>query len=422
MDNAIIAILFLFFCFAFAFVKYAKNFATHRLSLFFVSFYGISVIFSAFFYYVNDSIFNVYQYDNLRIDKFVYWIVIFFIMLQPIRKFESLQLKELKYDNKFIHIVCIIGLAIGIIPLLEMLPQFSKTFLGSANLSDSVQEMHDDNEKYIGLSSIGLLLCRIELVLYDLSFVFIFPLFHDNKKNKLAIAGLIMIILVCNMRSILCSGRTVLFNFIIHFIVLATVLLPMFRQYERKKFIKMTTLLLGISISLFLMITIVRSINYSKRNDDYSFSVFVSRYAGEGFLNYNNYAFDAKETLDGALVFNSFQEILGMQPPKISREYFYGTAYHKQRVPQNVFYTYIGVFVLDLGPLLGAVSLLIIAFLGWQIVPKSCTQIPISRLFLFLCYMKIFEFGMIGYCYSGTSGYYIIIYLVLYAIMRLLKT
>ena len=343
-------------------------------------------------------------------------------MLLPIRKFEKLRIESIKYNKRFIHTTCICGLIVGIFPLIEMLPQITKIFFNASDLTETLSEIHDEAEKDIGLSSFSLFLCRIELLLYDLCFIFIYPLLKETKKNKLAIAGVIVVVAVCVLRSILSSGRTALFNLIVHTSVIIVIYIPLFKKYERKKILKYFFLIIGIAGVFFSVITIARSNKYTEKESNYSLPLFISRYAGEGFLNYNNFAFEANETLGGVMTFNSFQEMIGLNPPKITREYLYGIASQKTRIPQNVFYTYIGVFVIDIGPIWTAVFLMLVTFIVHSLIPKNASFIPIHSIFLLVCYLKVLEFGIIGYCYTGSHGYFIFFYLVMYAVMRLQKT
>ncbi len=420
MDEGFISILFLVVCFSVWLSFTYKRYSRCKLCLFFLSFYFISSLSSLLFYYAFKEIINIYSYDNIHILPFLYWLVSFALILFPVFKYENSKITGITYNIKFVHQVSILGLLLSIIPLMEILPVIGELF-GSGS-SDSLAEMHDESEKVEYLSSVSRFLIRGSWALYDLSFLLLFPLLRERKKNYMAISGVLMVLLTCTLRTVSTAGRGGLFRFLVHIIVLFLLFIPFLNGKDKKVLKRVGGGLTVVMLSFFVFITLSRSSNHTERNEDYTLAAYMVRYAGEGFCNYSNYSFNAKEPLYGVYTMYLPRLVLGMETPDISRDYLYNTAERIQQIPQNIFYTFIGIFVIDLGPFWAFMFVVFIFVNGMIIVKRKGTIIPMRYLFLFSVYLKILEFGPIGYVYPGSANIYIMIYAFLFYLMKLNRT
>ena len=344
------------------------------------------------------------------------------VVLLPVYKFDKSSFVEIYYNEKFVHIVCIISIFLCILPLLEIIPEIRKLFSYGGGVSDSISEMHDMDDKEQTLSPLGHIFMRCVWALYDLCFLFIYPLVKQKKKDKLAILGVFMVFLTCNLRNISTAQRAGSFKFLLQLLVVMAIYWPLLNAKSKKYISKIGFVLITAMLTLFLVVTIARSLKHSERDSSYTLSAFFVRYAGEGLCNYNNYAFDVKESLGGTLTLWLPRKMLGIETPNINRDYYYNIAQRKQKIPHNVFYTFIGFFVLDLGPYLGGLLLIFLSLLCTKLIPCKRKVIPMSSLFLFVMYLKIIEYGPIGYVYSGEESLYIIIYIFLFCIMKNLES
>lgn len=403
--------------------KLYKSKSKGTLTLFFLIFYSIFAICSIGFYYIYNELVGFYAYEHISSLAFVYWLILFFIILLPVYRFENSHLQAITYNIKIVHLIAIFGLVISIIPFLELLPEIGSMFGGSSgDISDNISEMHDDSdEKEEKLSVLGHYLMRGVWVLYDLSFLLIYPLLKEKKKNYVAILGVVLLIFTRNMLNFAYVSRTGLFVLILHIIVIFIILYPFFVEKEKKVMKRIVSVIFFSVLFAFVVITLARSTKYSEKQQDYTLAAFVARYTGEGFCNFGGYAFKAKEPLGGVQTLYVPRKMLGIETPLVTREYLYGKAAQKQGVPQNVFYTFIGTFVLDLGPFWGAVLL---CFIGWPallVFGKKRRLIPLSYLYLFSVYVKILEFGPISYVYSSKESEYIVMYFFIFILLRILK-
>lgn len=419
MDSGLFSIIILSVSLFFATWLLYKQ-GKYKLCTFIMLLYAGSSLLSIGFYYIN-SYLPLYEYDNINVWAFIYWVSLFGFTLIPIYRYEKYCPVSLKYNINIIHLLCILGLLCSIIPFFELIPEAMSLFSGSTeNVSDAITEMHDENDKEEKLSIIGSILMRGVWAFYDISFIMIFPLIKEKKKNPIAILGAIMVILTKNLEAISTVSRTGLFNLVLHAIVCFLLFFPFLTKKEKKQINRIGIIAVSLVATIFLIITLARGSTYEEKSGsgEYTSTAFVVRYGGEGFCNFSNYAFRAKQPMGGVYTLYVPQKLLGMEPPIADRDFWYGIAERKQGVPQNVFYTYIGDFVLDLGPIWGAILLIAISLIINTLCVVRNGFIDIATLFLFSVYLKILEFGTIGYVYINTNSEYIILYLFLYVILK----
>jgi len=348
----------------------------------------------------------------------------FAFILYPIYKFENIsqETKGIKYNIKFIYFICYCGLFVSIIPFLELLPSLINIFSASATQNNEfISDLHDTDIKKEQLSLIGNYLMKGVWTLYDLSFILVFPILKEKKLNYVAVLGLVMILFTKNMQTISTVSRTGLLSFLFHTITTILIFWPYLLKSERKKTLKMAGIFGAIIFFFFGIITLSRSVTYNEKQSNYTTATFVIRYAGEGFCNYGNYAFNTKKTLNGISTLYLPRKILGYETPITTRDYLYNKAEKHLGIPQNVFYTFIGSFVLDLGPLLGAVMLIFLGLIAFYIFKRQWELVPLSYIFLLSIYNKIIEFGPISYIYSNKESEYFLLYLFIFIILRIKK-
>lgn len=419
MDSGLLSlVIFSVILFCATWILFRQKFC--KITTVLVLFYAISSICSIIFYIVNTEL-PFYDYSDLNIKPLIYWIFLFAATLYPVYNFEKKEKNVIKYNIKIVNIFCVLGLLFSIIPFLELLPEVTKVFGGGgADVADSISEIHDEDDKEETLSFIGHYMMRGVWVFYDISFILIYPLLKEKKKYFVSIIGVIMIILTRNLLTISTVSRTGLFTVVFHLFICILLYWPFLSKTESRKIRRIGTFVIAGFSLIFFIITIARASVYQEKSKggEYTTSAFVARYAGEGFCNFANFAFQAKAPYGGYMTLYVPQKLLGMDPPFVDRDFLYNKAEPKQGIPQNVFYTYIGNFVLDLGPIWGAFTLLCLVFAFSCFFEVRNGEVRLSTLFLFSILLKILEFGTIGYYYSNKNSEYLLLFLFLYFILR----
>lgn len=414
MDSQLFLLIINFLILFIITIKYIikkKRSQTGSLTLFLYTFSA----FCAIIYYCNPYFI---QNKELTILPFIYWLIAFRILCIPLFKYDSLNIIGIKYNIKVINSLCVISLFISIIPFIEQFVQIPTLFNATQSLSDTFSDIHDESNKQINFSLVGKFLQRVVWALYDLMFLFILPVIRSKKVNKLALLGIIMVIITRNLEFFLLASRNGLLRMILQLVLAFIILYPLMTAFEKKKVIRIMTLLITAIIGVFTLITIARQIGYSEKNEEYTMLYFLSRYAGEGMINFNQYIFDIKNYTNGDYTLWTFKNLLGFDVPPLTRDYLYGHIQTTTGIPMMVFYTFIGFIVIDLGPIATLFIFIIVAIMLYRLLSFNQKYIPISTLFIFFIFTSTIINGTCVYQYSGKSSEYFWLYLTIFIFLR----
>lgn len=396
---------------AILYIKKKKNFQTGSFALLLYTFSALCAI----IYYCN-------PYYNpikaLTIIPFAYWLIAFGIICTPLFKYDSLKIIGLKYEINTVNWICIIGLFVSIVPFIEQLMQIQMLFNTNLSIADTFSDIHDDNDKQINYSVVGKIFQRIVWALYDLMFLFFLPVIRSPKVNKLALLGIIMVLITRNMEFFLLASRNGLLRMILQLVLIIIILYPLMTKKERRRIIKIIIILTTSIISVFVLITIARQMNYSEKNESFTMLYFLSRYAGEGMINFNQYMFNIENYTNGDYTLWTFKNLLGYDIPPFSRDYLYGHMQHVTGIPMMVFYTFIGFFVIDLGPVFTLFFFSFIAFVMCKLLTYNNSLIPVSTLFIFYIFSSTIINGTCVYQFTGKNTEYIWLYLAIFLFLR----
>lgn len=406
----VVAVLFLLSTYYYIRKKHTFQVGTLVLLIF-----SFSSVMSVTFYLTPLAAYHVTK--ELAVWPLLFWGGAFYIFCFPIFKFDRLHITDIKYNISIINGIAIFGLIVSIWPFWEIFIQIPN-LLSHGNFSEILSDLHDEDEKSIHMSFMGSFLYRIIWALYDLSFLLLLVIYKHPKKNKWAIAGVVMIILTRNISSILLSSRGQLLRTILQLLLIFIIAFPLLKIKAKRKIIKSGFVLLLIFGGMFTIITIARQMGYEEKNEDFTMIYFLSRYIGEGLINFSQHIPNLKEPIGGNLCFWHIFQILGMDPPLITREYFYGYAESLTGIPQNIFYTFIGTYVMDIG-FIGSITYIIASsFIIINLIKVKGTVIPISSLFVIFILATIIITGTSTYMLIGKNGQYYWLYLIIYLFLR----
>jgi oligosaccharide repeat unit polymerase len=369
------------------------------------------------------------EYENLTIFPVLYFFTLFVIICLPIFKFGELETFQVKYDINLINIIGIFSLIVSIIPFCEVLIQLPKVIFVN-DIAETLAELHDDTiEVRYKFSMISSLFYKVVICLYDVDLLFIFPLLQRKNKSTLsllAVMGIITLLLTKNMYYFINSSRSTLIWFILSLILLFFIF---YRSFSIKimKSIRKIIIYIGLFVFLlFMTITVGRQQNHYENREDYTMTFFLSRYISEGMLNFNEYIFDTKKHTNGDVCFYPLKQMSGMNPvlktrdnPEIieKMEMQFG-------IPMHVFYTFIGTFVLDIGPVFAFLFWSSLAIFLCKRIKKKIKNnaIPLSFILIVFVYIKIVGTGTTFYAYSYMHGYELISVLFFYFLLKYNKS
>lgn len=417
-------VILIFSCFVFLILTIHSYFrkSNFKISTYIFSIYTLSSIMSIVFYHQPYAQANDLN-GEITLWPFIYWITIFVLFCIPIHRFDSSNIICIKSDFYTLKKIAKFGFYISIIPFLEQVIQIPGIIqsASSGDLAEAMLVLHDEGTMD-SLSFISRNLLRINIALYDLSFLIILVFLINGINDKKIYFYLFLVILTRNITGLMLGSRGALIEVILKLILITFIAYPIISNHQKKILKK---ILAGGFIAfggIFLAITIGRSLTYQNTKSlDFTLTYFMSRYMGEGLINFNQYLPMMKETTNGEITFWSIQQILGMEPNELTADYYYGKLTSLQGIPQNIFYTFIGNFVQDFGFVLAFIWLLIVSIFFTKIISIQRNQIRLSSLYMLFFYASIILNGVTSYLYNGQHGKFVIFHFFVYFFLRLKK-
>ncbi len=397
---------------------YSLKKGNNNLALAVTSIYTLTALFAPFYYQMPLANFN-----NITLFPFIFYIVLFVIISLPLLKFDRFTSYDLKYNMKVINWVCLIALVVSILPFIELIIKLPSLLSGnvSANFS-AVHDARSDSEVAMyrfRFSFLSTILYRLVLILNEFSILVLFVLIKEKKLISYKGLGIILVILVKNLYYFVNSSRSSLLWTMLLFGVAYLLFLPILDKSLVKKIKKIGFVLISLVFVMLLTITLARQNHYSEmRGSDFTLAYFIVRYAGEGFLNFNEYCFNLNTHLFGQYTMHSLREMLGMTTIDWSMNGILkvGTSIG---APTMQFYTFLGFFIFDFGPLVTFVLWTVLSIYTYNFIVRS--QFSFSNLLLFFTYIKILITGTTIYMYSGAGSLYIPLILIISFILKLFK-
>lgn len=404
----------LFALFLYLTYNYYKNNGV-KLFLYILVIYTVSAFCSVMYIHTDFFVIrNKLQYEITYL-PFLYWILAFWIVTSPIRTYDKLNNLSLCYSLSIVRYICIVGFLLSLLPLLEMLPKVG-TIFNASNLAVMMSDLHDDDDKDLGLSMIGNLCFQLLNYGYSLFLLCILPLFKNLKENKFYLFCVFFVILTMNFCAIINSTRGILVETIINLGVLFVIYLPWLSPKERQKILKY---LLGFLLStffIFALLTVMRNKIYVQSEESSTLSAFIFQYGGEGFINFNQYMDKIIHHTNGDFCFYTFKRMLGCDVPDTYRGYLY-TIEDYVGIRLMIFYTFIGFFVIDIGYWGTLLFFLLISRIV-KVPINKIKSISFANLYLIFWYASIIANGTSLYKFSLKASNHIIFMLLIYILLK----
>lgn len=390
---------------------------THfKTSLYAIGLYTFSSIMGIVFYFQPLSLLS----GHIQWWPMFYWITLFGITLIPLYQFDKSYITDFKYNDDLFAKIALFGFIISIEPFFEQLI-LSHGLVTGGDLGETMVEMHDEGS-LDNMSFIGRNMLRLNIALYDLSFIILFIEFLKSEKNRKVLFYLSFIILTRNLTGIMAGHRSAAIEVVMKLLLIVIIVFPLVSEVERKKIRNFVFIVFAFVGTVFAIITIGRQMLYSvTKGDDFTLLYFLSWYAGEGLVNFNQWLPEMRETTGGEYTCWTWLSIFGANPHEIDYDYMYGPLQKLQGIPQNIFYTYIGNFVQDFGFFGGAIYLIIQTVIFKSLTNERSNIMPVSKLYIFVFYASIILQGVTSYAYNGGHGKFFIWSFLIYFYLRYKK-
>lgn len=226
-----------------------------------------------------------------------------------------------------------------------------------------------------------------------------------HNKNKFIFYGLILSSILYPIISISTGARSGLVIPMMNMFFLF-LFIRKFIPTDVKKKIKYGMYLLCIILLIpFLLVTISRT--DGNLNETF-FS--IERYLSEGFLRFNNYGLDANGYRYGDYTIVVFKKFLGLDPPM-----YYSSRllkYSHMLLNESVFYTFVGDFTLDYGPIIALIIFIILSRCFYNALKIKKRSILFHQ-YILLYLLTIWCIGFFQFILGRIEGNLLLIFLIL---------
>ena len=245
------------------------------------------------------------------------------------------------------------------------------------------------------------------------SFIFLLFYYMTEKRRSHTLTVYLMVVLGLDIFSALASGGRTSFTMILfaagsgYFI---------FRDYwdpKLKKWIQTVIAIAGLGF-FFILITLTIS-RFSANNYSGSPLWSLLSYLGQSPLNFNQNGLNAGGIRYGDRTLNTFKALLGMKPPA---DFFaVRSKYSYMRMNDSVFYTFVGDFTLDFGPVVAAIIFILYSFFATRLSRTKSKTIRFHRLLIVYFGACVCSQGsMYLFYYSFVQNWTLVAFFIMYII------
>lgn len=399
--------------FAFLLIVYTlitiRKYGIHNAGVLLSIFYTVIAVLAVHLY-------SNFQNENFEIHLFNLLYLLFFLILY-INTFIIVSSFKGKFSHpptRKLHLVCIIVIIGSFLGIRDVFEGFSTGFVqlliddnyGAALYTEIMERdtMSGGSSKALNYFSILSNVSRQVssfLLLYYLSV---------KKKNTLIVLGLILSTFLTYMQLISIGSRAGLVSQGMFFLFMY---LFMKKYYDNKttSFIRPVILLLGSVVVLSILLVTVSRSNADKKQP----IEFIESYAAQSIINFGRFGTNPGGCRYGDKTFPLFKSLI---TDNVANTYYKRIQkYPLMKMNESVFYTFVGDFTLDFGPLFGGLILLLMLLLIKSNLPRG-NIIGIHHLCAVYILIMIAT-GFYQYPLSDNGGnLYLLAYIILYFYFR----
>lgn len=386
-------------------VFYLINKKAFNLSSLVLLVYCISSFFGILFYHSPLS-----NFTRLQIFPALFLFSLFLLVVTPLFKFDNKILDKIIYPKEIIWGLSIILGVLSIIPSIEVTLLLMKVSKMDNSIYSEIHRLKNSGEaslKDLELSQISKIQYIIISRFSDISPILLFIQLASPKKKWIAIILIFLSIYCVNGMGIVQAGRSELTFSVMYFTALYLIFKPFFSPKTNKIVVTYGLSTLLIILAIFFFITISR-FNTKSTSINLSLIDWFSLYAGEGMLYFNEYIWNMEGTTEGDYGFSYFKQFLDYNTfiDVVERRNYWAS---KTRIPQQVFYTFLGNIIEDFGKILGSIFLIIVTLLVLNFTKIRNRKFSFSNLIVLCLWSRILLLGITFYSYSGQNNSQVLI-------------
>lgn len=299
-----------------------------------------------------------YLYNELTLFPFIYLFVMIVLVSSPILTLKESQLKEIEPPSKLLlNTVCVCIIILVFVSLPNTISTIRENIL-LIILDDSAgRELYSNNAALLtGKAKSEMnIIAILSNVCSNISLVFLSYYLTIENKNKFILIGLIISVILQPLYSLANGVRATAAVFIINTLFMLIFIRNMIPPSLKKKMIKSIIIIILLFLVPFISISLSR-----KGGDIEKATLGAELYLSQGPLLFNNYGLDAGGIRYGDYTAVVFKYILGMDPAMYYRGRL--NKYSHMKLDESQFYTFVGDFTLDYGPIWTVLIFIITAY------------------------------------------------------------
>ena len=300
-------------------------------------------------------------FKEINLFPLLYLYLMMILATLSVLKFNEQRIDHIQNPSNYaFNILCIIAIISSLFQIVPIISNFSsgvaKMLIDSTIGSELYKETLGTIEE-AGDGKIQNVPAIISGMLSNISILLFFYLLTREKRNRFIVVGLFISILLSMFSSIASGARGGTFNTLLTCLA-CYFLLCKFMSNKVKRNMKRLGIFIFALVSIpIILITTSRFGDIENFNPLYS----IEMYYGQSFLNFNNYGLDAGGIRNGDRTASLFKQIIWDDVP---RNYFERIIKHsKMTMNEGLFYTFVGDFTLDYGPIFSFFLFVVASFL-----------------------------------------------------------
>ncbi len=323
-----------------------KKITNNTFIKYIIAIWTISSLFSIIYYNASK------EYTRITIMPYIFFIVSMLCILYPMAAYNDKRM-IITLNNAYAFKCVVVFLCIiSILPFIENIIHVISTY--SISSSSALADIYDDKmsgdlnkTKILSFYSFPGKICNsLNLKFQKCSLLLLFIYLCQLKKNKYILIGLIIASINPILYSLIFAGR----SSVVFSCVEACFYYFFFKNYlsaQTKSNIKQAGIILFSFAAIGFAIMTLARYNNSEGAQSVSLLGWISLYAGEGTLNFNNYMWHTHAFTEGDNCFGFFKSILGFNTftDLLERRAYWGP---KMGISPVRYYTFIGDFYSDL--------------------------------------------------------------------------
>lgn len=308
------------------------------------------------------------DYNTITLLPIIYLFVTLMFATWPVLQYKEQEFENIQQPSRWAFgALCVFIILSAILQIPTIIESFSTGFVNLLVDDTAGKDLYSENLASYEDSNDGVIANLLSIftnLFTELSVLFLFYYLTLKNRKKWLVLGLAFVALLAVIYSVTSGqrGTTVLliFTIIIAFFAL--------RNHLQKRTRKVITVIGIVAIVIISIPIVAITVSRFGNNSNHTSLSSVELYYGQAFINFNNYGLDANGIRYGDRTASLFKQMIWSDVPKNYLER--RAKYENMKMDESVFYTFIGDFTLDYGPIIT-----FFIFLFWLILFTRKTRV-----------------------------------------------